>query len=145
MEKRDARLFQQPADIVDQSWNIVELESRRQLRRTVSELIALATSSTITTSEMQQYLLRGVATHGNTFATQLVRSLQRDNQEERQSIVWLLTLLNDEETLTPLQQMALNKRLSRSIRLSASLVLAALGATRETQEDYCRTRLYAIG
>src|SRR5579863_5921467 len=102
MGKRDARLFQ------DDTWNIVELESHRQLRQKIHELILLANSSSISTSEMQQRLLHGVVMFGKRFATQLVRSLQRDDQQERQTLVWLLTILNDQDTIQPLQQMVLN-------------------------------------
>ena len=143
MEKRDARLFQQATDTNEQSWNIVELEvleSRRKLRQKVNELIRLANGSSITTSEMRQQLLLGVAMFGNRFATQLVRSLERDDhdQQGRQPIVWLLTLLNDKETIPLLQHISLNKRLSRSVRLSAALALAGMGATAETMANHRR-------
>ena len=93
---------------------------------------------------MRQYLLLSVAQFGKLFATQLVRSLQRDDQQERQAIVWLLTLLNEQETIAPLQQMSRNERLPRSIRLSASLALAGMGATKEMTDNSRRVRLYAI-
>jgi hypothetical protein len=147
MEKGDARLFQQEAKTHQHNWNIVELEvleSRRQLRLKVNDLIRLASNSTLTTREIQHHLLLGVATFGNQLAVQLVRSLKRDDAHERQSIVWLLTLLNDTETVTPLQHMSHNKRLPRSIRLSAALALAGMGATAETREENRRIRLYAI-
>jgi hypothetical protein len=140
MEKRDARLFQQ-----DPCWNIVELESRRSLHRKIDEIIGLACASTLTTAEMRQLLLQGVATSGNSFATQLVRSLHRDNQAERQSIVWLLTLLDAKETISPLRQMTLNKRLPRPIRLSAALALSGMGETAEIRAEPRSRRLYAIG
>lgn len=142
MEKKDARLFQDATH--EHSWNIVELESRRQLRYRIHELIQLASSSSIPTSEMRQHLLLGVAQFGKLFATQLVRSLQRDDQQERQAIVWLLTLLNEQETIPSLQQMSRNERLPRSIRLSASLALAGMGATKEMTDNSRRVRLYAI-
>lgn len=142
MEKKDAKLFQVATH--EHSWNIVELESRRQLRHRIHELIQLASSSSIPTSEMRQHLLLGVAQFGKLFATQLVRSLQRDDQQERQAIVWLLTLLNEQETIPPLQQMSRNERLPRSIRLSASLALAGVGATKEVTDDSRRVWLYAI-
>ena len=134
MEKGDARLFQQEAKTHQHNWNIVELEvleSRRQLRLKVNDLIRLASNSTLTTREIQQHLLLGVATFGNQLAVQLVRSLQRDDAHER-------------ETVTPLQHMSRNKRLPRSIRLSAALALAGMGATAETREENRRIRLYAI-
>jgi len=147
MEKWDARLFQQEADSYQQYQNIVELEvlkSRRQLRLTVNELIQLASNSTLTSSEIRHYLLLSAATFGDQLALQLVRSLHRDDPQERQSIVWLLTLLNASETVTPLQHMSHNKRLPRSIRLSAALALAGMGATAESREENRRIRLYAI-
>ena len=134
MEKKDAKLFQHSTATHEQNWNIVELESRRQLRYRIHELIRLSSSSSIPTSEMRHHLLLGVAQFGKLFATQLVRSLQRDDQQERQAIVWLLTLLNEQETIPPLQQMSRNERLPRSIRLSAALALAGMGATKEVKE-----------
>jgi hypothetical protein len=147
MEKWDTMLFQQEADSYQPYRNIVGfevLEARRQLRLKVNELIQLASNSTLASSEIQQHLLLSAATFGDQLAPQLVRSLHRDNLQERQSIVWLLTLLNDPETVTPLQHMSHNKRLPRSIRLSAALVLAGMGATAESREEYNRIRLYAI-
>jgi hypothetical protein len=144
MEKRDARLFQHETAIDGQDWNIVELESRRQLRYRIHELIQLATSSSITTSEMRQHLRLGVAQFGKRFARQLVRSLQRDDFHERQSIVWLLTLLNEQETIPLLQHTSTNERLPHSVRLSASLALAGMGATKEMTDNNRRPGLYAI-
>ncbi len=144
MEKKDARLFQHSTATHEQSWNIVELEFRRQLRHRIHELMRLSSSSSIPTSEMRQHLLLGVAQFGKLFATQLVRSLQRDDQQERQALVWLLMLLNEQETIAPLQQMSLNERLPRAIRLSASLALAGMGATKEMMDNSQRVRLYAI-
>ena len=145
MEERSARLFQQEFGTVENDWNIVELESRRHLRQRVHELIQQANYSSLTTSEMQQQLRFDVATFGNKLATQLARSLNRDNLQERQSIVWLLTLLNDKEMIPLLQRMTHDTRLSRVVRLSASLTLAGMGATTEVQEHYQRRRLYALG
>lgn len=150
MGKRDARLFQPEANSdenFNSRWNIVELESHRHLRQKIDELIRLSTSQFITTSEMQQRLLLGVVMFGKRFATQLVRSLHRDDHQERHAIVWLLTVLNDKDTVLPLQQMARNERLPRPIRLSASLALAGMGATKEVEEQNNGTRhirLYAI-
>jgi len=145
MEKRGARLFQQGDGSGETNWNIVELDSRRQLRQKVNELIRLSYDSTTTTSEMRQQLLQSVAMFGNQLATRLVRSLQSDDQLKRQHIVWLLTLLDDKETIPLLQRMSQNERLSRHVRLSASLVLAGLGATAESAAHYQRKHLYAIG
>lgn len=149
MEKWDTGLFQQEAEVNahQHRWNVVELEvlqSRRQLRLKVNELIQLASHSTLSSDEIRQQLLLAAATFGSHFAAQLVRSLQRDDLQERQSIVWLLTLLNDAETVRPLQHMSHNKRLPRSIRLSAALALAGMGATAESRAEYRRIRLYAI-
>ena len=145
MGKRDARQFLCAADINKQHWNIVELESRRQLRRKVNELIELVDDPTITSSDMREQLLLGVATFGEQFAMQLVRSLHRDDQHERQSIVWLLTLLDNQTTIPLLEQMSHDERQSRSIRLSAALALAGMGATAEMMDDTWRKRLYATG
>jgi len=142
MEKKGARLFQPAVDTHEHDWNIVELESRRQLRQKVNELIGLSNDLTLTTSEMRQQLLLGVAIFGKQLATQLVRSLQSDDVQKRQNIVWLLTVLDDEETIPLLQCMSLNERLPRSVRLSASLALAGMGATAETIQH--QIRLYAI-
>ena len=150
MEKRDARLFQSASHVAssetpDTAWNIVELESQRQLRQQIHELILLANGSSITTEEIRKRLLQGVVMFGKRFATQLVRSLQRDDQQERQSVVWLLTVLNDKETLTPLHHMTQNERLPRPIRLSAAFAIAGMGATQEVvQSGSRRVLLYAI-
>ena len=145
MEKRGARLFQQGDGSGETNWNIVELDSRRQLRQKVNELIRLSYDSTTTTSEMRQQLLQSVAMFGNQLATRLVSSLQSDDQLKRQHIVWLLTLLDDKETFPLLQRMSQNERLSRPVRLSASLALAGMGATAESAAYYQRKHLYVIG
>ncbi|GAC1343803.1 MAG: hypothetical protein NVSMB27_04050 [Ktedonobacteraceae bacterium] len=147
MEKRGARLFQLEAGTNVYGWNIVELEvleARRQLRRKVNELIRLSEDTTFTTSEMRQQLLLGVAMFGKQLATQLVRSLQCDDLQKRQNIVWLLTLLDDQASIPLLQRMSHNQRLPRSVRLSASLALAGMGATVECRDDYQQIRVYAI-
>jgi len=145
MGKRDARQFQRATDTNKQGWNIVELESRRQLRRKVNELIELVDDPTITTRDMQEQLLLGIATFGELFAMQLVRSLHRNDEHERQSIVWLLTLLDDQSTIPLLEQMSRDEGQSRSIRLSAALALAGMGATAEMMDETWRKRLYATG
>jgi len=146
MGKRDARQFQHAASTNKQHWNIVELESRRQLRRKVNELIALVDDFTITTGEMREQLLLGAATFGEQFAIQLVRSLHCDDQHERHSIVWLLTLLDDQATIPLLEQISRDERQLRSIRLSAALAMAGMGATAEMIDDEMgRKRLYATG
>src|SRR5260370_7289955 len=111
MEKKSARLSR--PETATPGWNIVEhevLESRRQLRSKVNELIRLASSSTLTTSEIRQQLLLAVATFGPQLATQLVRSLHRDDSQDRQSVVWLLPLLNDSAPITPLPRIPPTKR-----------------------------------
>ena len=142
MEKKGASLFQR-----DHGRNIVELnvlESRRQLRLNVNELIRLTNNPTITTDEMRHQLLLGVDRCGTQLAAQLVRSLHREDPQERQSIVWLLTLLNDKKTIIPLRHISHDKHIPRSIRLSASLALAGMGVTAEMIDNHRRTRLYAI-
>ena len=145
MEKKSARLSRPETAIP--GWNIVEhevLESRRQLRSRVNELICLVNSSTLTTGEIRQQLLLAVATFGPQLAKQLVHALHRDDYQERQSVVWLLTLLNDSATIPALQRMSGNKRIPRAVRLSASLALAGMGITAQTIDNHRRTRLYAI-
>lgn len=145
MEKRGARLSQLEVGTGETSWNIVELESRKKLRQKVNDLVRLSSISTLTTSEIQQQLLLVVAMFGNQLAAQLVRSLQSDDQQKRQHIVWLLTLLDDKDTIPLLRRISQNEQLARSIRLSASLALAGMGATVESTEHYQRKRSYAIG
>ena len=145
MEKSGARLFQQGIDTSKTSWNIVELDTRRQLRRKVNELIRFCNDSTLNTSEMRHQLLLGVAEFGKQLAAQLVRSLQSDDPMKRQNVVWLLILLNDTETIPQLQCVSQNEQLPRSVRLSASLALAGMEATIESSEYNPRIRLYAIG
>ena len=142
MEKKGARLFQQSTS--ERDWNIVELDSRRQLRLKVNKLICMTNDVTLTTTDIRKHLLQNAAAFGKSLAAQLVRSLHRDDYAERQSIIWLLTLLDDPETILPLQQMSRNPHLPRAIRLSASLALAGMGITVEMLEENRRSRLYAI-
>ena len=145
MGKGSARLFQQaPSDAFEQNWNIVELTTRKRIRQKVNALLRLASDETITRSDVRQELLQCVATFGDNFTTQLVRALQRDNHEERQSIVWLLTVLDARETIPPLQQMSNDTSLPRALRLSASLALAGMGVTAETIKQNRRIHLYAL-
>jgi hypothetical protein len=138
MAQKSTSLFHQP------TWNIVELETRRKLRQTINILIQQANDPTTTTSEMRQDLLRHATRFGTSLTFQLVRALNRDDQQERQSITWLLILLNDSEAIVPLQQMSQNKSLPRAIRLSASLTLAGMGVTPEVLAQHQQRRLYAI-
>jgi len=146
MEEKGAVLFQPIADgnPGEDNWNIVELESRRQLRRAVNTLIALSNRPLVTTSEIQQHLHRYSATFGSAFARQLIRSLRSDDQQIRQSAVWLLTLVDDEVAIPLLRQMAQNRQLTRSVRLAAALALAGMGAAVEVRAEQRRERLYAI-
>lgn len=131
MEKGDARLFHTEEKHNNHSQNIVELESHRALRRKLNDLIQLCNSNTVTTSELLQQLHTHAASFGSRFSLHLARSLQRDNYLDRQSIVWLLTLLNDKETIPILQYLSHQQHLPRATRLSASLALAGMGATSE--------------
>jgi hypothetical protein len=150
MENWDARLFQtmakhthvavenlpaQTSTTSSFSQNVVELESQRELRRKASDIVQQCRSNTVTTSELRQQLQACAATFGSRFSLHLARSLQEshNNQEDRQAIVWLLTLLNDTATIPLLQQIANQQRLTRAIRLSASLALAGMGATRSSE------------
>jgi hypothetical protein len=147
MEKKGARLFQKETGSLEFCRNIVELEvleSRRRLRQTLNELIRLTTNSSVSTEEIRQHLSLSLKEFGAQLSSQLLRSLIRDDPQERHSIVWLLILLNDAQTIAPLQHISLDKRIPRSIRLSASLALAGMGATTETNENCRRIRLYAI-
>lgn len=152
MEKKSARLFWQSVEGQpigqtpnEQGWNIVELNSRRQLRLKVSELIRYVNDPTLTTSDMREHLQCARASFGSQLAIQLVRSLHRSDPQERQSVVWLLTLLNDTTAVAPLMRMSHNPQLPRAVRLSASLVLAGMGKTPAMIEAQSRPpRLYAI-
>lgn len=145
MERGSARLFQYatpPAG--EQSWNIVELEARKQVRHYIHELLRLATDMTVPTSQVRQQLLQGAATFGSLLAMQLVHSLHCDDQAERQAVVWLLTVLNQQETIPLLQHMANDAHLPRTLRLSASLALAGMGVTAEMIKRNRRVCLSAI-
>ncbi len=132
MEKWDARLFHTEEKQNDHGWNIVELESHRAIHRKINDLIQLCNSNTVTTSELLQQLHAHSVSFGISFSLHLASSLQRDNHLDRQAIVWLLTLLNDKETIPILQRLSHQQHLPRAIRLSASLALAGMGATLET-------------
>jgi hypothetical protein len=145
MERGSARLFQHatpPAG--ERGWNIVELETCKQVRQNIHDLLRLASDTTVPTSQVRQRLLQSLATFGPLFTTQLVRSLHRDDYAERQAVVWLLTVLNQQETVPLLQRMASDSRLSRTLRLSASLALAGMGVTAEMLKSNRRTHLYIL-
>ena len=145
MEKGDARQFLHTASSEPVSRNIVELESHRHLYNKVNELINIAVNSSISTHEMRQLLHLNSNSFGSRFATQLVRALQREDEDEREAVVWLLIVLDDPQTIPQLQHLALNQNLTRATRLAASLALAGMGATREMAATSQRIRLYAIG
>jgi hypothetical protein len=147
MEKKGARLSQKETNSREYFGEIVELEvleSRRHLRQKVTELIQLATNTGTSTEEIQRYLSSIRARFGAQLSSQLLRSLNRDDPQERQSIVWILTLLNDAQTVEQLRHISLDEHFPRSIRLSASLALAGIDAATETAENNRRNRLYAI-
>jgi len=147
MVEKSARSFPKETNTLELNRNIVELEvlqSRRLLRQKVIELIQLAMNFSISTDEIQQQLDLNLSEFGMQFTPQLLRSLNRDDPLVRQSIVRLLTLLNDTQTIESLQHMSLDKRLSRSIRLSASLALAGMEATEETHEIRLHTHLRLV-
>jgi len=147
MDIKGARLFQKETNSHEFFGNIVELEvlkSRRHLRQKVNELIRLATNTGASTEEIQRHLSSVLTEFGAQLSSQLLRSLNRDDPQERQSIVWLLILLNDKQTIAPLRHISLDEHILQSIRLSASLALAGMGATAETNENYRRNSLYAI-
>jgi len=155
MENWDARLFQMMAKhtrVTDEnqqaktatqthiasssSQHIMELESQRELRRQTNKIVQYCHSTTVTTSELRQHLQACMAAFGSRFSLHLARSLQepRSNQADRQAIVCLLTLLNDKATIPLLQQIAKQQRSTRTIRLSASLALAGMGATLPSED-----------
>ena len=144
MEKGRARRFQPTTPASEQSWNIVEFTTRIQVRQMINELLLQCSTLNATTSEIRQQLLQGATAFGNDFATQLVRSLHREDDAERQSLIWLLTVFNAHETIQPLQEMAANKHLPRAIRLAAALALAGMGVTAETIQQNRRVHLYAL-
>jgi HEAT repeat protein len=148
MEQRDARLFRPDLatdPTADPGWNVITLESHKQLRCKVQQLIRLAGASNMTTEEIRQHLQLYIETYGRSFALHLVRMLQSDDEQERQSIVWLLTVLNDANTIAPLEQMTRDETLSRAVRLAAGLALAGMGVLRnESSARRQRVRLSAI-
>ena len=148
MGKKSARLFPNKATSHETCRNIVELEvleSRRQLRQKVNELIQLTTNYSASVTEIQRYLYLMLTEFGTQLSTHLLRSLNRKDPQERQSIVLLLILLNDAQTIADLRHMSLDESIPRTIRLSASLALAGMGATEETKSYRQRTHLHSIG
>src|ERR1051326_7049682 len=146
MEKGDTRLFRFESTVhaLDTHRNIVELASHRLLREKINEFISLSENATITTSEMTRYVQEAAARFGPRFTIHLIRSLQQAEPAQRESITWLLILLDDPEAIPHLQSMARNEQLSRSLRLSAALTLAGMGATEEIAGSHRKERHYAI-
>lgn len=148
MGERSTRLFPKETNTLELNRNIVELEvleSRGLLRHKVIDLIQLTMNCVISTEEIQELLYLNLSKFGSQLYSQLLRSLHHDDDPQvRLSIVRLLILLNEAQTIEPLMHISADKRLPRSVRLSASLALAGMGATEETKEHRPHTRLYAI-
>jgi hypothetical protein len=143
MEKGDARPFQAETGTNECAWNVLELESRIHLRSKIHELIDLTNNSTLSTNELHKQLDLCQSQFGKRFSTQLVRALQRDDEAERDAIVWLLIQLHDAETIPLLSKMTQQEQQPHAVRLSAALALAGMGATREMTRTP-RPRFYAI-
>jgi HEAT repeat protein len=143
MEKWDARPLQSEDPTEEYGWNVLKLESRKNLHSKIHEFIDLTTNSTLSTSEIQQHLQLCQIQYGKQFSTLLVNYLKRADAAEREAIVWLLTQLQDEDTIPLLQNLSQQKQQSRAIRLSAALALAGLGQTPEMIRA-ARPFLYAI-
>ncbi len=131
MEKWDARPFQQESDTYIDGWNVLELESRRQLRDKISELINLTNSSTLSTNALREQLDLCKRHFGKIFFRQLVHALQSEDEFEREAIVWLLVQLDEHDTIPLLKKLTQQEGQSRAIRLSAALALAGMGVTAE--------------
>src|SRR5574340_353782 len=115
MGVKGTRLFPKEIHSHELNRNIVEpevLESRRLLRQKVYELIQMATNFSISTVEIQHQLYLDISEFGPQLTSQLLRSLNRDDSQVRQSIVRLLILLNDAQSIEPLRHMSLDKQLS---------------------------------
>jgi hypothetical protein len=146
MEKRDTRLFQQKIATTahNTSWNIVELESHRDLRQKIDEMLHLTLYNAITTAELQQLLSQTLERYGTRCITLLVHCLYTKDAEKRQTVVQLLTLLQAPEAIPQLESLIQNEQTPRSIRLAASLALAGMHATPETRPKQKSLRSYAI-
>ncbi|HTK10253.1 MAG TPA: hypothetical protein VL485_23995 [Ktedonobacteraceae bacterium] len=146
MEKRDTRLFQLETAIRgrDTSWNIVELESHRDLRQKIDDILHLTLYNAMSSSELQQALSLLREQYGSRCITLLVRCLYTKNAEKRQAVVQLLTLFHAPEAIPQLQRIVHDEQSSRSVRLAASLALAGMSATPETRPKQKHIRSYAI-
>jgi len=148
MGKDSAKLFPQKAHTLENRRNIVELEifeSRRHLRQKVHELIQLATTTITSTEEIKRNLALIRKEFDEQLSLQLLRTLIRADSQERHTIVLLLILLNDPQTITALRHISLDEGFSRSIRLSAALVLAGMGETEETNNNVQHIHVHAMG
>lgn len=143
MEKWDARPLQSEHPTEEYGWNVLKLESRKNLHSKIHEFIDLTTNSTLSTSDIQQRLQLCQLQYGQQFSTLLVHYLKRTDAAEREAIVWLLTQLQDQNTIPLLQKLSQHKQQSRAVRLSAALALAGLGQTPEMITT-ARPLLYAI-
>lgn len=144
MERWDARPLQSIEQTQeDADWNVLELESRKNLHSKIHELIDLTNNSNLSTSDLHYRLHLCRAQYGKYFTSQLVRSLQRTDIVEREAVVWLLTQLRDPFAIPLLQKISQQPHYSRAIRLSAALTLAGMGVTKEMLRTQT-PRLYAI-
>jgi hypothetical protein len=143
MEKWDARPLQSDCPTAEDGWNVFKLESRKNLHSKIHEFIDLTIHSTLSSSEIHQRLQQCQQHYGQPFTNLLVHYLKRTNSVEREALVWLLTQLQDQDTIPLLQKLSQQKQQPRSVRLSAALALAGMG---ETSEMLTTTRpfLYAI-
>jgi len=131
MENGDGRPFQQENDNATDGWNLLELESHIQLRNKISELINLTNNSMLSTSDLRGQLETCKQHFGRSFSRQLVRALQHEDEIIREAVVWLLTQLDERDTIPLLQKLTQQEELPQPIRLSAALALAGMGVTAE--------------
>ncbi len=131
MENGDGRPFQQENDINVNSWNVLELESHMQLRNKISELINLTNNSMLSTSDLRGQLGICKKKFGKSFPRQLVRALQNEDEIVREAVVWLLTQLDEPDTIPLLKKLTQQEEQPQAIRLSAALALAGMGVTAE--------------
>lgn len=143
MEKWDARPLQSEAPAEEYGWNVLKLESRKNLHRKIHEFIDLTTNSALSTSDIHHRLQLCRHQYGKPFAALLVDYLKRTDVVEREALVWLLTQLHDQDTIPLLQKLSQHKQQPRSVRLSAALALAGMGQTPEMIAT-ARPFLYAI-
>jgi len=63
---------------------------------------------------MTRHVHAAATRFGQRFTIHLIRSLQHEDPLDRESITWLLILLDDQEAIPHLQSMARNEQFSRS-------------------------------